>query len=140
MKSDEEIKDFVYAAIRGSQLERAATGHLSRRGRPAGSRSEDIVVAVLANEGAGQTQEAYVNVNVYVADQWNARTGGWEPDVVRLRELASLCKFLFALRGGDYRVEPSGSSQHTYPTDARWEDGRTEHFINNRLFLRINNE
>ena len=72
MKSDIEIQKFVYHKIKGTDLERNVTGKLSDRGRPNKSDKEDIVISILANEGCGQIQRAYVNVNVYVSDQWNS--------------------------------------------------------------------
>ena len=95
MKSDIEISKFVYHKIKGSILERSVTGKLSDRGRPDKSDKEDIVISVLANEGCGQIQRAYVNVNVYVRDQWNSRTKAWEKHTLRIGELCDLCKFLF---------------------------------------------
>lgn len=95
MKSDIDIAKFVYHKIKGSSLESDITGKLSDRGRPNKSDREDIVISVLANEGCGQIQRAYVNVNVYVRDQWNARTKAWEKNTQRVGELCELCKFLF---------------------------------------------
>lgn len=95
MKSDIDIAKFVYHKIKGTDLERNVTGKLSDRGRPNKSDKEDIVISILANEGCGQIQRAYVNVNVYVRDQWNARTKAWEKNTQRVGELCELCKFLF---------------------------------------------
>lgn len=95
MKSDIDIAKFVYHKIKGTDLERNVTGKLSDRGRPNKSDREDIVISVLANEGCGQIQRAYVNVNVYIRDQWNARTKAWEKNTQRVGELCELCKFLF---------------------------------------------
>lgn len=74
MKSDIEIQKFVYHKIKGTSLEQNVSGKLSDRGRPNKSDKEDIVISVLANEGCGQIQRAYVNVNIYVSDQWNEET------------------------------------------------------------------
>lgn len=95
MKSDIDIAKFVYHKIKGTDLERNVTGKLSDRGRPNKSDKEDIVISILANEGCGQIQRAYVNVNVYISDQWNARTKAWEKNTQRVGELCELCKFLF---------------------------------------------
>lgn len=78
MKSDIEIAKFVYHKIKGTELERNVSGKLSDRGRPNKSDKEDIVISVLANEGCGQIQRAYVNVNIYVKDLWNSETKTWE--------------------------------------------------------------
>lgn len=140
MKSDIEIKKFVYRQIKGSALETEVSGVLSDRGRPADSEKEDIVIAVLANEGCGQIQRSYVNVNVYVSDQWNAATKAWEIDTVRVGKLCELCKFLFTIRWEEYHTVPSKCSQKTEPTGVTFQDGHTEHFINNKLYIEICNE
>ena len=87
MKSDIEIAKFVYHKIKGTELERNVSGKLSDRGRPNKSDKEDIVISVLANEGCGQIQRAYVNVNIYVKDLWDSETKTWEKDSIRIREL-----------------------------------------------------
>lgn len=94
MKSDIEIQKFVYHKIKGTSLEQNVSGKLSDRGRPNKSDKEDIVISVLANEGCGQIQRAYVNVNIYVSDQWNEETKSWEKNTQRVGELCELCKFL----------------------------------------------
>ena len=71
MKSDVEIVKFVRSKILDSELMRTVNGKLSDRGRPNGSVMEDIVISVISNDGAGQEQNAKVNVNIYVKDQWN---------------------------------------------------------------------
>ena len=140
MKSDVEIAKFVRGKIVGSALEKAVNGKLTDRGRPNGSDMEDIVIAVLSNEGAGQTQQAFVNVNVYVKDQWNAETKSWAQHTFRIGEICSLCKFLFSIREGDYHAVPSKSIQKVFPLGTSFEDGHTEHFISNKIYLEINNE
>lgn len=140
MKSDVEIAKFVYHKIKGSRLEQVVTGKLSDRGRPNQSDKEDIVISILANDGCGQIQLAYVNVNVYVKDQWNAETKSWEKDTIRVGELCELCKFLFSVYDAGIHVIPSKSKQKVNPTGVSFEDGHTEHFINNKLYIEICNE
>lgn len=140
MKSDVEIAKFVRNKILGSELMASIHGELSDRGRPNGSDREDIVVSVLSNEGAGQMQNSFVNVNIYVRDQWNAETKAWEKHTKRVGELCALSKFLFSIRGGDYHAVPSKSSQKVFPLGTSFEDGHTEHFINNKIYIEINNE
>lgn len=140
MKSDIEIAKFVRSKIAGSELEKSVTGKLSDRGRPNGSDMEDIVIAVLSNEGAGQIQQAFVNVNVYVKDQWNSDTKGWEQHTRRLLELCDLSKFLFSIRGEGWHAVPRECSQKVFPLGISFEDGHTEHFINNKIYIEINNE
>lgn len=140
MKSDVEIAKFVRSKILGTELMAAIHGKLSDRGRPNGSDREDIVISVLSNEGAGQMQNAFVNVNIYIKDQWNAGTKAWEKHTQRVGELCDLSKFLFSIRGGDYHAVPSKSSQKVLPLGTSFEDGHTEHFINNKIYIEINNE
>ena len=140
MKSDIEIAKFVRSKIVESELYKAVTGKLSDRGRPKGSEKEDIVISVLSNEGAGQTQQAFVNVNVYIRDQYNDSTKAWEAHTTRIGELCNLCKFLFSIRGGDYHAVAKESFQKVLSSGASFEDGHTEHFINNKIYIEINNE
>ncbi len=131
MKTDIDIKDDMYAVIKGSTLAKAVTGKLSKTLRPAGSYKEDIVISILANNNA-QLQEAYVNVNIYVKD--NARDGQSEENSIRLRELCSLSRDLLE-RGykDDFRYELS--SQRVIAVE-----GKGEHIINNKvLYQQVNN-
>lgn len=131
MKTDIDIKDDMYAVIKGSPLAKAVTGKLSKTLRPAGSYKEDIVISILANNNA-ELQEAYVNVNIYVKD--NARDGQSEENSIRLRELCSLSRDLLE-RGykDDFRYELS--SQRVIAVE-----GKGEHIINNKvLYQQVNN-
>lgn len=131
MKSDIDIKDDIYFHLKGSALEKAVDGRLCKRMRPNGSDGEDIVISVLANQN-GQIQEATVNVNVYVRDVYVC--GQYEEDGIRCRELCRIAwECLNVGRGGDYRFELD--RQRVLPVE-----GKNEHFINNRLIYRQNNE
>lgn len=140
MKSDVEIAKFVYHAIKGSELHNAVSGKLSDRGRPNGSELEDIVISVLANEGCGQIQNAFVNVNIYIKDTWNSQTKAWEQSTQRVGEVCDLSKFLFSIRKDVMHVVPYKSKQKVNPTGAMFEDGHTEHYINNKLYIEIAND
>lgn len=140
MKTDIEIAKWVYHCIKDSSLVNAVSGKLSDRGRPNGSTLEDIVISVLANDGCGQIQQAFVNVNVYVSDQWNSETKAWERNTKRLDVLCKACKPLFQLFQGDCHVSAKDSAQRCLPTGVAFEDGHTEHVINNKLFIKISNE
>ena len=98
MKSDIEIKDDVYKIIKGSELEKAVTGKLSKTLRPLNSGKEDIVISMLDN-GKGQIQEAFVNVNIYIPD--NLRDGQAEENSVRLRQLCKLAAELLEVQRGE---------------------------------------
>lgn len=131
MKSDIEIKDDVYRAIKGSALEKSITGKLSKTKRPAGSDKEDIVISMLDN-GKGQIQKAFVNVNIYVPD--NIRNGQSEEDSIRLRQLCRLATELLKVqRGEDYRF--TLDKQRVMEVN-----GKNEHFINNKLLYNQINE
>ena len=133
MKSDIEIKDAIFGLLKGSALESAVTGKLSKRGRPLGSGEEDIVVSVVEN-GTGQLQEALVDVNIYVRDVLNAETGGFEVNNLRCRELCDLSKFLFSSRWDDFRVDMTESKQRVFKLECK-----DEHIINNQLLISISN-
>lgn len=139
MKSDVEIAKYVRSKIEGSELADAVSGKISDRGRPSKSDKEDIVISVLANEGCGEVQRAYVNVNIYVKDLYNKRTKAWEKDTIRVSELCDLSKFMFELVGEGMHTRPSDCSQRVFPTNTEFQDGHTEHFINNKLYIEIYN-
>lgn len=133
MKSDIEIKDAIYSFIKGSILEKAVTGKLMKTIRPANSDKEDIVISMLDN-GSGQIQEAFVNVNIYVSDY--IRNGQAEENTIRLRDLCKMSHgLLFSCRGKGFRVDPIGSKQRVLEVN-----GKDEHFINNKLLIQISNE
>lgn len=131
MKSDIDIKDDIYMFIKGTPLENAVNGKLSKTLRPAGSSNEDIVISMLSNQNA-QIQEAFVNVNIYVRDL--VRDNQTEEDTIRIRELCNLAKSLLEVgRGNDFRFILD--SQRVLEVE-----GKSEHFINNKLLYRQCNE
>lgn len=131
MKNDIEIKDDIYSYIKGSALEKAINGELRKNKRSPNSDKEDVVIAVIANEN-GQTQEAIVNVNVFVKDIYIDKQ--YEVNSGRCRELGKICENLFEVfRGDSYRC--TLDSQRVMEVN-----GANEHFINNRLLYRNNNE
>jgi hypothetical protein len=133
MMSDIDIKDAIYNIIKGSALEKTVTGKLSKTKRPANSDKEDIVISMLDN-GSGQRQEAFVNVNIYVPD--NIRDGQLEENTIRLRELCKISSdLLFRCRGEGFRIDSTGSKQRILEVN-----GKDEHFINNKLLIQISNE
>lgn len=140
MKTDIDIQKWFYHKIKGSELDIATTGSLSDRGRPGGSSDEDVVIAVLANNNAGQVQTAYVNINVYVSDIYNDYRKSWERDTIRVSNLCNLCKFLFYLSDNEYYISAKDSTQRVIPAGIAFQDGHTEHLINNKLFIKICND
>ncbi len=124
MKTDIDIKDDIYNHIKGSDLEKVVSGALSKTLRPAGSDDEDIVVSMLANVN-GQIQQAFVNVNIYVADI--LINDQYEENTIRLRELCRISSELFERGHGDgYRF--TLDEQRVMEVQ-----GKNEHFINNKL-------
>lgn len=132
MKSDIDIKDDIYKYIKGSALERAVIGKLCKSSsRPNGSDKEDIVISILDN-GSGQIQEAFVNVNIYVKD--NIRDGQAEMNDIRCRELCKVAiEVLEVGHGSDFRF--TLDKQRVMPVN-----GKSEHFINNKLLYKQVNE
>lgn len=138
MKSDIDIKDDIWRVINKSTLLKEVTGKLKKTSvRPKGSRSEDIVISILAND-TKQKQVAYVNVNIYVAD--DDVDGQSEEQTERLRKLCQMSFDLFDnVRGNDFRLSL---------TDTNFECGQrviesagtSEHVINNKLLYQIINE
>lgn len=138
MKSDIDIKDDVWGVINKSILMKEVTGKLKKTSvRPRDSRSEDIIISILANE-TKQKQIAYVNVNIYVSD--DTRDGQDEEKSSRLRKLCQMSFDLFDnVRGNDFRLSI---------TDSNYECGQrviespatSEHVINNKLLYQIINE
>lgn len=141
MKSDIEIQKFVRGKLIEMELAKAVTGKVCDRERPANSSKEDIVISVLANEGAGQIQTAFVNVNVYVSDIFNTASDDWERDTIRCDHLCDLAKSLYSMREGDFIVIADRSTPpRVMQTGVEFEDGHTEHCISCRLFVKISNE
>lgn len=141
MKSDIEILKFVRGRLVKMKLANVVTGKVSDRERPANSAREDIVISVLANEGAGQVQTAFVNVNIYVSDIFNTESDDWERDTIRCNCLCNLAKPLYAMHEGDFLVVAHRSTPpRVMQVGVAHEDGHTEHCITCKLFVKISNE
>ena len=141
MKSDIEILKFVRGKLIKMGLAKSVTGKVCDRERPANSSKEDIVISVLANEGAGQIQTAFVNVNVYVSDIFNSSSNDWERDTKRCDTLCNLAKSLYTMREGDFLVSADQSTPpRVLQVNVKFEEGHTELCISCRLFVKISNE
>ena len=103
MKTDIDIKNDIWRVIKKSPLFKEVTGELKKTSvRPKESRKEDIVISILANN-IRQKQMAYVNVNIYVAD--NYVDGQNEENSERLRRLCNMAFSVFEnVRGVDFRL------------------------------------
>lgn len=138
MKTDIDIKDDIWRVIKKSPLFKEVTGELKKTSvRPKESRKEDIVISVLANN-IRQKQLAYVNVNIYVAD--NYVDGQNEENSERLRRL---CKMAFSVfenvRGVDFRLSLTDPNFDCGQRVIESE-GTSEHVINNKILYQIINE
>jgi predicted ATPase len=131
MKSDIDIKDDVYMLLKDSELMKQVSGSLSKTKRPNGSTKEDVVISVLANQFA-QSQEAYVNVNIYVAEV--SRNNQYEENSSRLRTLCDISKeILSSVHGDGYWIKLT--EQRTMEVEAT-----NETLINNKLLYKKINE
>lgn len=131
MKTDEAIKTDIFKFIKGSDLQKAVTGKVSKRKRPHNSDKEDIVISVLANVN-GQIQVATVNVNIYVADITVDNQP--EENTVRIEELSEMAVTLFdEFYGEEYTLRLL--SQRVFEAE-----GTREHIINNKLEYKLTNE
>lgn len=133
MNSNAEIKDVVYALIKGSPLEIAITstgGSLYKDQRPTNSGKEDIVISVLDGLN-GEFQELILNVNVYVRDL--DRGNDKIENAARIKQLSRLAiDLLEEYYGNDCRL--TIEKQLVLKVE-----GVDEHCINNKiLFTQIN--
>lgn len=134
MRDDIQIKDDLYAYLKTSTLmtgQNKVNGVLRKTRRPLNSDKEDVVISVLANQN-GEIQNSYVNVNVYVPDQY--RDNQYEENSARLRTLCDICKTLL-LKHIDVLYQFELESQRVLEVN-----GKNEHFINNRLLYKTLNE
>jgi hypothetical protein len=131
VKSDIDIKDDVYMLLKDSELMKQVSGSLSKTKRPNGSTKEDVVISVLANQFA-QSQEAYVNVNIYVAEvSWDNQ---YIENSSRLRTLCDISKeILSSVHGDGYWIKLT--EQRTMEVEAT-----NETLINNKLLYKKINE
>lgn len=137
MKSDIDIKDDIWAVIKESDLLKVVRQLRKTSVRPRESRDEDIVISVLAN-ATKQKQIAYVNVNIYVAD--DNVDGQSEERSVRLRRLCQMSFDLFDnVRGHDFRLS---LTDQNYDCGQRVivSEATSEHVINNKIVYQIINE
>lgn len=130
MRSDEAIKTDIYRYLKDSALTSEVTGVLKKTKRPHKSRNEDIVISILSNEGV-QSQEATVNVNIYVQDY--DIDGEYEENTQRLDVLCQVAwTTLESFHTDDYAAFIIG--QRIYATDSG------EHIINNRISYKTIND
>lgn len=138
MKTDIDIKDDIWRVIKKSPLFKEVTGELKKTSvRPKESRKEDIVISILANN-IRQKQMAYVNVNIYVAD--NYVDGQNEENSERLRRLCNMAFSVFEnVRGVDFRLSLTDPNFDCGQRVIESE-GTSEHVINNKILYQTINE
>lgn len=132
MITDIEIKDEFYKLLKSSELAKEVTGAISKRLRPKNSTKEDVVVSIVTNVG-GQKQEAVVNVNIYVADDFVKDQ--YEEATIRIRTLAKMAQALLdhgTILNGRYELVSQNSIENV--------EGTNEHIINNKLSVTLINE
>lgn len=138
MKTDIDIKDDIWRVIKKSPLFKEVTGELKKTSvRPKESRKEDIVISVLANN-IRQKQLAYVNVNIYVADNYVDSQN--EENSERLRRLCNMAFSVFEnVRGVDFRLSLTDPNFDCGQRVIESE-GTSEHVINNKILYQTINE
>lgn len=132
MITDIEIKDEFYNLLKSSELAKEVTGAIFKRLRPKNSTKEDVVVSIVTNVG-GQKQEAVVNVNIYVADDFVKDQ--YEEATIRIRTLAKMAQALLdhgTILNGRYELVSQNSIENV--------EGTNEHIINNKLSVTLINE
>lgn len=131
IRTDIDIKDFVYGVIRDSILDRETTGSIYKDLRPLNSCKEDIVISVLARD-ASVSQYSIVNVNIYVPDLKKGKD--FVEDIPRLRELC---------RESANLLEYGSSNGCFYQLNSQEVirlEGIGWHCINNKVLIKFNNE
>ena len=130
MKNDERIKQDVLEYLFTTPIPDAVTGVVKRDRRPTGSKKEDVIISVLANEN-GQNQSATVNVNIYVKDKPAGNQK--DPDHLRLDFLADMSqRELSVFRGNGFRARLLAQRITAV--------GEDEHVITNKIEFKQNNE
>ena len=126
MKTSSEIKTEIYGIIKQSGLMESMTGVLRKTKRPKDSRSEDVVISVIANQN-GKEQMAIVVVNAYIQDE--ERDGQME-ESPRVGEVAKMMEQLLdVVKYGRVRITLEKQEVFELDTD--------EHYISNRLLYRF---
>ena len=132
MKTDQEIKEEIFQFISGSRLADEVSGVVTTRKRPLNSKSEDVLISVLANVNE-QRQQVIVNVNIYVQDQNVKKNGQYEEAGERLGYLSKIAADLMDV----FWIGPARIHLQTQHTVDAGND--REHVINNRLLYEIEN-
>jgi hypothetical protein len=123
----------IYKYVMASALAEAVNGEvLKSRDRKPNSKTEDVVIKVLANMPA-QKQQTVINVNIYIPDFVN-EDGQYEKDGERCDDLEAIAAKVFEvfhLNGARVILDSQTTMQ---------EDNANAHGINNRLLYTVINE
>ena len=138
IKTTKEIRDDFYRILKQTRLvaecERAG-GQLLRRERATDATTQDVVIAIPANENVGNNiQEAVVYVRVYVQDIRDKKGRQMimnEPVLSELEALAS--EDLERLYGDDWRAEMESQTEIKV-------EGQDQHAAVFRYVYRANND
>lgn len=119
-KTERDIEDDFYFMVKSSELPGMIQGKLYKKDdRPFNSKTEDIVVGFLSGLD-GQTQEGYVNINVFVPNISVGSTDGKKrPNKARIKVIQSkLLEFTDNIidSNSEYDVERDSTIQ-TFETE-----------------------
>lgn len=135
MKTESEIKDDIYAHIKGSELATAITGTVYKRVRDKGSNKEDIAITILGKIPMSQQQDVAINVNIYVPEK--LQNGQYAANEPRERILQKLAEEILKVGGIGKDFRFTLESQETFEVlDSQCH----ERCINNRLTYNFYNE
>lgn len=133
MRTNNEIKNKIYNAIKGTDLYNEIIGkggRVYKESRPSNSNKEDIVISVLSNQNA-MYQPAIVNVNIYVPDI--QRGNDFIENEQRVSALSKLSVNLFK------EIVSNDCLIRLDKLDVFKLNEIHEHCVNNRLILTILN-
>lgn len=130
--TDIDIKDGLYAWLKGGTLAGMVSGSLYKDKRPLNSTKEDIIISVLARDAGSQIQRATANVNIYIPD---IRRGSESVEnQPRLREVAEQAASEMEYAHFGDRIYELDSQEIFEASGADW------HVINNRISIKYSNE
>lgn len=127
MRTTLDVVDDLYQALNYTDIKNAIDGDIYKHRRLLNSRKVDIVINSLPINSE-QLQTCIANVNIHVPDIEVNVDGNidYQPDHVKLKELASLVMLYLEVWEGDYHF--SVQQQTIFK-----EDEANEHFVNIRV-------
>lgn len=128
MKTEEEIEDDIFKVVNGSALAKELSGKIyTGIHRPTDSTKEDITIKCLSMslDSMRDVLEAYVNVNIYIADKLLGKS--YEKNRVRIRTISSLAESVLHRAGKGNDFSTLVESIQSYEAEGTKQP---EHFIN----------